>query len=105
MRTTKSWSNLAIVCSFFAGYTVVSLSDIIEVAFLKALVGTLFCQTTKPMVNGNCAVVGCTSSKYQFRLWGEKISKQRSGTLKKMSMLSALSFVQLSKPSYFKSWI
>ena len=35
------------------------------------------------MVNGNCAVVGCTSSKYQLRLWGEKICEQHPGALKK----------------------
>ena len=59
------------------------MPDIIGLAFLKALVSTLLCQTTTPMVNGNCAVVGCTSSKYQLRLWGENICEQYLGALKK----------------------
>ena len=35
------------------------------------------------MVNGNCAVVGCTNSRYQLRRWRENICEQHSGTLKK----------------------
>ena len=57
--------------------------EINGIAFLKALVSTLLCQTTPSrMVNGNCAVVGCTNSRYQLRRWGEKMCEQHSGALK-----------------------
>ncbi len=35
------------------------------------------------MVNGNCAVVGCTNSRYQLRLWGEKICEEHLEMKKK----------------------
>ena len=49
-------------------------------AFFKALVSTKFFQATRTaaieekeeVVNGNCGVVGCTSSRYEIKVWEMK---------------------------------
>ena len=40
-------------------------------------------ERSKTMVNGNCAVVGCTNSNYQLRKWKQKLCENHVGELHK----------------------